>query len=105
MGTRPEWLQAATCISAYMLGLGYVFGIATFLMGVEKMRIPLLMFCSFKLYALILYYALEFFGSMPAPDILMFLAPEGVYYLGLFLVTFRMRTSHPFSAETKKKTQ
>uniref|UniRef100_A0A7S4M515 EXPERA domain-containing protein n=1 Tax=Vannella robusta TaxID=1487602 RepID=A0A7S4M515_9EUKA len=105
--TRPEWLRAATCISAYVLGAGYVIGVITLLRGIECMRIPLLMFCSFKMYALVLYYYLEFFGSMPAPDVGMFLAPEGVYFLGLFLTLYRMRTAHPFSYQppTKQKTQ
>merc|ERR1712137_1195740 len=98
--TRPEWLQAATCISAYVLGAGYLIGVVTFLKGIESMRIPLLMFCSFKLYALMLYYYLEFFGSMPVPDILLFLAPEGAYYVSLFLIMFRLRTAHPFSFPT-----
>merc|ERR1712137_96952 len=102
--TRPEWLQAATCISAYVLGAGYVFGVITFLRGIESMRIPLLMFCSFKLYAITLYYCVEFLGSMPPPDILMFLACDGAYYLGLALTMFRMRNAHPFSypSSTKK---
>lgn len=104
--SRPEWLMAATCISAYVLGTGYVFGVITFAVGINSMRIPILMFCGFKLYALTLYYYLEFFGSMPAPDILMFLAPEGVYYLALFLTLFRLRTAHPFTAAPNKtKTQ
>ena len=101
--SRPEWLRAATCISAYGLGAGYIIGVITFVVGINCMRIPLLMFCGFKLYALTLYYYLEFFGSMPAPDILMFLAPEGVYYLALFLILFRLRTAHPFTTARKIK--
>ena len=95
--SRPEWLRAATCISAYILGSGYIIGVIAFLRGVEILRIPLLMFCSFKFYALILYYYLEFYGSMPVTDVLMFLAPEGPYFVALFLTLFRMRTAHPFS--------
>ena len=101
--SRPEWLRSATCVSAYVLGFGYIVGVLTFLKGIESMRIPLLMFCSFKLNALLLYYHLEFFGSMPAPNIVMFLAPEGPYLISLFLTMFRMRTAHPFSRNITEK--
>ena len=94
---RPEWLQAATCISAYGLGLGYVFGAVMFIFGIDSLRIPTLMFCSFKLYAMVLYYGLELFGSLPAPDLVMFLAADGPYLVGLALILFRMRQEAPFS--------
>merc|ERR1711934_26067 len=102
--SRPEWLQAATCISAYILSIGYVFAVATFLMGLDFMRIPILMFCSFAEYIFLLYFLLEFYGSIPAPNIWMFLATEGAYYVGLSLSIFRLRTPHHFSVD-KKKTQ
>src|SRR3990167_1709090 len=95
--TRPEWLRAATCLSAYGLSVGYVVGIIAFLGAIDSLRVPLLMFCSFKLNSIFLYYFLEFFGSMPVPDPVMFLAPEFPYVLGLVLVLFRLRNDHPFS--------
>ena len=104
---RPEWLRVATCMSAYMLSVGYIVGIVAILGALDILRIPLLMFCSFKLNALTLYYWIEFFGSMPVPDLGMFLAPEGPYLIALAIVLFRMRSSHPFtrevSAQKKRK--
>jgi hypothetical protein len=95
--SRPEWLRTATCISAYVLSSGYVLSIIAILGAVDGLRIPLLMFSSFKLYALMLYYSLELFGSMPVPSLTHFLAPELPYLLALLLALFRLRSAHPFT--------
>merc|ERR1712137_342021 len=99
--SRPEWLQAATCMSAYVLGVGYIVGVYTFLMGNESFRDMLLLFTGFKLYAIGIYWYLELFGSMPAPDMLMFAAPEITYLFALGLVMFRLRSQHPFTEPIK----
>ena len=100
---RPEWLRVATCISAYVLCCGYLVGLFTFILGKDSFRVPLLMFVSFKLYAISFYYYFEFFGEMAAPHVGMFLAADGPYLLGILLLLFRLRKPNPFQETSIKQ--
>ncbi len=100
---RPEWLRVATCISAYVLSVGYILGGITFLLGLNEMRVPLLMFVSFKIYAITIYYYMEFFGDLPVPNIPMFLAADGPYLLGIIFMLFRLRSPQPFAVADRPK--
>ena len=60
------------------------------------------MIIGFKFYAITIYYYFELFGPLKTPNIPGFLAADGPYLLGLFLVISRLLfDSDPFGETAK----
>ena len=92
--SRPEWLRVATCVSAYGLVWGYVAVLAMFILRLDALRTPVLMFVGCKSYAIFQYWLMEFTaGPLSPPDLPSFLGPELPYVISLALVSARLLPS------------
>jgi hypothetical protein len=102
--SRPEWMVKATCVSAYVLSIGYLFIMGVTLFGAwRQCRTIVMLFLGAKLYAIGFYHLMEF----TSPDIKLrpqhlvpYFAVEGPYVLSM-LVTFAKCTFLP-KAKVKK---
>jgi len=101
---REPWLRVATCISAYGLSWGYAATLLTFLLGLDALRMPVLLFTAAKVYAIGFYWLMEFTSDVPPPDLLGFVGPEGPYVLSIVLVLWRLLSSPtPFARGARAK--
>lgn len=94
---RPPWLRFATCVSAFTFAPCYLCIALSFAMGtawLRKIRTAALCFFSVKVYALVLYHGVVFFGGeAPAPPLpLKYWSAEAPYLLGLGLALHRLLT-------------
>ena len=84
---RPEWLAKATCLSAYVLSLGYLFLLYVVSSnGWKKFAVPLLLFLGAKAYAIGFYHLMEFTSDLPPKNLIPYFSVEGPYILSMAIV-------------------
>ena len=86
---RPSWLRTATCVSAFLLPIGYCF--VLFASWVDRWSsvyicVPCLLFVGFKCNAIYFYHLMEFTSHTPPPNLVPYFAAEGPYILSLVMV-------------------
>eukprot|EP00241_Pyramimonas_parkeae_P021005 CAMPEP_0114312464 /NCGR_PEP_ID=MMETSP0059-20121206/20456_1 /TAXON_ID=36894 /ORGANISM="Pyramimonas parkeae, Strain CCMP726" /LENGTH=119 /DNA_ID=CAMNT_0001436875 /DNA_START=252 /DNA_END=611 /DNA_ORIENTATION=- len=99
----PRWLRVATCGSAYCFSCGYLMMAVGYLLGVNSIRVPTIMFIGAKVYALAFYHVMEFSSDLPPPNLAPYLATELPYLVSIALVLYRMRKPLPFSVLSSEK--
>mmetsp|Transcript_5828 Transcript_5828/g.8936 ORF Transcript_5828/g.8936 Transcript_5828/m.8936 type:complete len:163 (-) Transcript_5828:143-631(-) len=99
---RPRWLQIATCMSAYGLSVFYVVILVSFLLKLNLVRIPVLIFVGAKIYALFFYHIMEYTSELPPPDPVPYWGVEGPYFVSITLLLLRCAFSDPFPSEPRK---
>ena len=94
---RPAWLRFATCISAFCFAPCYLAFMVAFGMGdgaLRAIRTPALCFLTVKVYALVSYHGLVFFGGEASPPAgaaaAQYWSAEAPYLLGLSLALRRL---------------
>eukprot|EP00192_Tetraselmis_astigmatica_P015212 CAMPEP_0117665006 /NCGR_PEP_ID=MMETSP0804-20121206/9558_1 /TAXON_ID=1074897 /ORGANISM="Tetraselmis astigmatica, Strain CCMP880" /LENGTH=168 /DNA_ID=CAMNT_0005472347 /DNA_START=259 /DNA_END=765 /DNA_ORIENTATION=+ len=92
--SRPEWMRAATCMSAYGFCWGYLAVLVAALTGAwKRLAVPLLLFVGAKAYALGFYHYMEFSHPTLAPataSLVPYFSIEGPYLLSMALVLHRV---------------
>ena len=94
---RPVWLRFATCISAFCFAPCYFAFMVAFAIGDRALRFirtPALAFLAVKVYALVSYHSLVFFGGEAPPPAgaaaAQYWSAEAPYLLGLSLALRRL---------------
>ena len=89
---KPEWLRVATCVSAFVLCIGYSFIIFCAYFDSWNSPIvvvPCLLFVGLKTYAIYFYHLMEFTSTMPPQNLVPYFAAEGPYIVSLVLVLYK----------------
>ena len=110
---RPAWLRFATCISAFCFAPCYLAFMVAFSMGnraLHAIRTPALCFLAVKVYALVSYHGLVFFGGEAVPPtgaaMAQYWSAEAPYLLGLSLALRRfLALGACEGSESKTKTR
>ena len=102
---RPLWMVNATCISAYVLSVGYLFILyVIWTRGWRRFAIPLLLFIGGKLNAIGFYHLMEFTSEIPPENLLAYFSVEGPYLVSMALILWRV-ASVLGAAEPSPKTR
>ena len=83
---RPDWLQAATCISAFIFPFGYLSILAIAWKDWWKKPTVIaivLLFVGVKSYAIYFYHLMEFLSTTPPQHLVPYFAAEGPYIMSL----------------------
>jgi len=100
---RPEWLRVATCVSAHLLVLFYLFFFVVFLFGINSLAKIALYLLGFKTNAIFFYWLMEFTSDIPPPSFVKYVAAEGPYVYAILYIFFRLAfTDQPFGREKAK---
>jgi hypothetical protein len=89
---RPEWLRVATCVSAFVLCIGYSFIIFCAYFDAwdsPMVVVPCLLFVGLKTYAIYFYHLMEFTSSIPPQNLVPYFAAEGPYVVSLVMVLYK----------------
>jgi len=102
--SRPEWMRAATCVSAYCFAPCYLLTLVAALTGsLKRVKPVLLLFIGAKLNAIGFYHFMEFTSSMPPPNPPAYFAVEGPYLISIGLVLYVLFTGGPPRAPQRAK--
>ncbi|KAJ1453351.1 hypothetical protein M885DRAFT_524508 [Pelagophyceae sp. CCMP2097] len=84
--SRPPWMVAATCVSAY--GYFPFYALISYAAVTDKwgkLSVPILLFLGAKLNALSFYHLMEFSSTTPPEHLLEYFAVEGPYLFSIAL--------------------
>ena len=88
----------------FLFLLIFLIRFITFFFKITALRGLCLLIIGFKLYAITIYYYFQFNGPLKTPNVPGFLAADGPYLLGLFLVISRLLfSSDPFGKASQKQ--
>lgn len=95
---NPLFLQVMSAISAFVFGPLYLWLARALWRRDSAIRVPALLYSVAMLYSMIVHVAVELWGEMPPPNMLVFVGVYTPYVLVPLLLAWRVRRPDPFAA-------
>jgi hypothetical protein len=96
VAANPLFLQVMSGISAFVFGPIYLYLAHGILRRRPSIRIPAIAYAITMLYSMVVHLAVELFGDLPPPDLLVFTAVYAIYLVTPVLLLWRFRPRAPF---------
>jgi len=103
---RPDWMVAATCVSAYIFSLGYLLVLyVTWTKSWKAFSAPLLLLLGAKTYGIFFYHYMEFTSQLPPTNLIPYFSVEGPYILSMAIVLYQVTSGGGIgdTADAKRK--
>lgn len=97
VAANPLFLQVMSGLSAFVFGPFYLYLCHGLWKRSPSVRVPAIAYAWTMLYSMVVHTAVELWGDLPPPNLLVFVGVYAIYGIAPALLLWRMREPDPFA--------